>query len=102
MKIKLLFITLFCALFFANAQTNKDLANKYLNKRGELAFTFTANNIDEVRKLSSIISFDHAQNPNNPLIINAIANKKNFDAFLTFNLPFTVNTKLNEPKDVVM
>jgi len=102
MKIKLLFVALFCAIFFSNAQTNKDLADKYLNKRGELAFTFTANNIDEVRKLSSIISFDHAQNQNNPLIINAIANKKNFQKFLAFNLPFTVNTKLNEPKDVVM
>ncbi|WP_457618244.1 M14 family zinc carboxypeptidase [Lutibacter sp.] len=102
MRTKLLFVTLFCALFFANAQTNKKLANKYLNKRGELAFTFTANNIDEVRKLSTIISFDHGQNLNNPLTIKAIANKKNFQEFLTFNLPFTIDKKINNPKDVVM
>ncbi len=102
MRIKLLFITLFCALFLANAQTNKDLANKYLKERQELVFTFTANNLKEVQELSKILSFDHRQDRNKPLTINAIANKKNFQKFLAFNLPFTVDKKSNEPKDVVM
>ena len=102
MKTKLLFVTLFCAVFFMKAQTNKELANKYLNKRGELVFTFTANNFKEVKELSLLISFDHGQDLNNPLTIKAITNKKNFQKFLAFNLPFTVDKKSNEPKDVVM
>ncbi|WP_456461526.1 hypothetical protein, partial [Lutibacter sp.] len=88
MRIKLLFITFFCALFFANAQTNKELADKYLKERQELVFTFTANNLKEVQELSKILSFDHGQDRNKPLTINAIANKKNFQKFLAFNLPF--------------
>ncbi|MCF6180612.1 immunoglobulin-like domain-containing protein [Lutibacter sp.] len=102
MKRKLLFITLLCSTFFINAQTNKELADKYLKERQELAFTFTANNLKEVQELSKILSFDHGQNRNNPLTIKAITNPKGFKKFLAFNLPFTVNKKLNEPKKVEM
>ena len=101
MKLKLLFVLIF-STFILTAQTSKELADKYLTKRGELVFTFTANNFDEIEKLSRIISFDHGQDSNNPLIIKAIANKKNFKKFLAFNLPFTVDKKLNEPKKVEM
>lgn len=102
MRIKLLFVTLFCAVFFMKAQTNKDLADKYLKERQELAFTFTANNLKEIQELSKILSFDHGQDRNKPLTVKAIANPKEFKKFLAFNLPFTVNKKLNEPKNVVM
>tara|TARA_R110001583_G_scaffold35585_3_gene118232 strand:+ start:37112 stop:39658 length:2547 start_codon:yes stop_codon:yes gene_type:complete len=101
MKTKLLFVLIF-STFILTAQSNKELADDYLNKRGELAFTFTATTIDEIRQLSRILSFDHGQDQSNPLTIKAIANKNNFDTFLTFNLPFTVDKKLNDPKDVVM
>ena len=101
MKSKLLLIVLIFSTFI-NAQSNKELANNYLIKRGELAFTFTANNFDEIKELSRIISFDSGQDRNTPLTIKAIANKKNFDKFLLYNLPFTVDKKLNEPKEVVM
>ncbi|WP_456378595.1 M14 family zinc carboxypeptidase [Lutibacter sp.] len=102
MKIKLLLFFVLFAVLKINAQTNRELADKYLKERGELVFTFTANNFDEARKLSSIISFDHGQDRNNPLTIKAIANQKNFNNFLKFNLPFTVDKKQNEPKEVVM
>ncbi|REE83587.1 putative secreted protein (Por secretion system target) [Lutibacter oceani] len=101
MKFKLLIVLLLVGVF-SNAQNNKELANKYLTKRGELVFTFTANNFQEIKQLSRIISFDHGQNRNNPLKIKAIANKKNFEKFLAFNLPFEVNIEANEPKNVVM
>jgi hypothetical protein len=102
MKLKLLFITLFCSVFFINAQTNKELANKYLKERQELAFTFTANNYKEVQELSKILSFDHGQDRNNLLTIKAIANPKEFKKFLAFNLPFVVDKKKNDPKNVAM
>ena len=102
MKIKLLLFLVIFSVFNIHAQSNKELANHYLNKKGELAFTFTANTIDEIKELSRLISFERKQDRINPLVINAIANKKNFKQFLEFNLPFTVDKKLNEPKDVVM
>lgn len=102
MKTKLLLLVLIFSTCYIQAQNQQDLANKYLNERGELAFTFTATNWKEVKELSSIISFDHGQDPNNPFVIKAIANKKNFQKFLKLNLPFTVDKKLNEPKEVVM
>ncbi|SNR51668.1 M14 family zinc carboxypeptidase [Lutibacter flavus] len=102
MRNKLLLVLYLIGVLSLNAQSNKELANKYLNERGELAFTFTANNIDEIQQLANIISFDHGQNHENPFTINAISNRKEFDKFLEFNLPFTVDIKLNEPKDVVM
>jgi len=53
MKRKLLFITLLCSAFFVNAQSNKELAEKYLKERQELAFTFTAKNSKEAPCLTS-------------------------------------------------
>ncbi|SNR41301.1 Por secretion system C-terminal sorting domain-containing protein [Lutibacter agarilyticus] len=102
MKTKLLLVLFLCSTIFVNAQTNIELADKYLKERGELAFTFTANSVAEIQQLAKIISFDHGQDGNNPLTIKAIANNKNFKKFLEFNLPFTVDTELNDPKDVVM
>ena len=102
MKRKLLFITLLCSTFFINAQTNKELADKYLKERQELEFTFTANNLKEVKELSKILSFDHGQDRSKPLTIKAIANPKEFKKFLAFKLPFIVDKKKNEPKKVEM
>lgn len=87
---------------FVFSQTEKQKAENYLKERGELVFTFTANNLEEVRELSRIISFDHGQDINNPLTVNAIANKKNFQKFLNYNLPYTVPAEKNEPKEVEM
>jgi len=101
MKTKLFLIFVLLSVTFINAQDQKELADKYLSKRGELAFTFTANNFDEINQLSRIISFDHHQD-SNPLTINAIANNKGFEKFLTYNLSFEINIKANEPKNVVM
>jgi carboxypeptidase D len=102
MKKSLLLLILVISTAFVYSQTERQSAEKHLKERGELVFTFTANNIKEVRELAKLISFDHGQDPSNPLVINAIANKKGFRKFLEFDLPYTVNKKLNEPKDVVM
>lgn len=102
MKIKLLLFLVLFSVLKINAQTNKELADKYLKVKGEVYFSFTANNFKEIQELASIISFERSTNITNPLTINANANKKGFDKFLAFKLPFTVDKKQNEPKEVVM
>ncbi|MDV7186507.1 M14 family zinc carboxypeptidase [Lutibacter sp. TH_r2] len=102
MKTKLLLVLIISCALNISAQTQKDLAKKYLDYRGELVFTFTANNIQEASELSNIITFDHGIDPSNPLVIRAIANKKNFPKFLEYNLKYEVDIQANEPKNVVM
>ena len=102
MKNPLLLLILMISTTFCFSQSEKQKAENYLKERGELVFTFTANTLEEVRELSRIISFDHGQDINNPLTVNAIANKKNFQKFLNFNLPYTVNAEKNEPVEVEM
>ncbi|MDC9721396.1 MAG: M14 family zinc carboxypeptidase [Urechidicola sp.] len=102
MKQILLLLIFMISTTFVFSQTEKQKAEYYLKERGELVFTFTANTLEEVRELSRIISFDHGQDINNPLTINAIANNKNFQKFLSYNLPYTVPSEKNEPKEVEM
>ncbi|MFD1614150.1 M14 family zinc carboxypeptidase, partial [Gelatiniphilus marinus] len=82
--------------------TNKLKAENYLKERGELVFTFTANNLNEVKQLANIVSFDHGQNPKTPLTIKAIANENEFNRFLNFNLTYTINDSDNQPKERLM
>ena len=96
MKKPLLLLILVLFTTISYSQTEKEKADHYLKERGELAFTFVANNLEEARELSLLVSFDHGQDRSNPLVINAIANQKNFEKFLAFNLPYTVDKKLNE------
>jgi hypothetical protein len=84
------------------SQTEKKKAEKYLEERGELVFTFTANNLKEVRELAKLISFDHDQDPSNPLVINANVNQKEFQKFLEFDLPYLVKKEKNERGKVKM
>jgi hypothetical protein len=103
MRIKLaLFIVAFCTVTLSFSQSQLELAEKYLEKRGELVFTFTANNFTEANELSRILSFVRTKDSSNPLKIRAYGNKKNFSKFLEYNLPFEVDIKANEPKDVIM
>ena len=102
MKTKLLLVLIILCTLNLTGQTQKELADKYLDYRGELVFTFVANNIEEARELSRIITFDHGLDPSNPLVIRAIANKKNFPKFLKYNLEYQVDVPANEPKNVVM
>jgi hypothetical protein len=102
MKTKLFLVVFLLITFFVKAQSNLELANKYLKERQELVFTFTTKNSKEVQELSKILSIDQIKNKNNLLTIQAYANPEEFEEFLTFNIPFTVNIKLNEPKKVDM
>lgn len=94
----LLFIFMMSSILLYS-QTEKQKADNYLNERGELVFTFTANSLDEIGQLSNIVSFDHGQDPTNPLRIKAYANAKEFNKFLKFGLPYTVNDEENRPAE---
>ncbi|WP_418603154.1 M14 family zinc carboxypeptidase, partial [Hwangdonia sp.] len=93
--------TLIAQLTFSQ-NISKLKAEKYLKERGELVFTFTANNLNEVKQLANIVSFDHGQNPKTPLTIKAIANEDEFNHFLNFNLSYTIGDSDNEPKERLM
>lgn len=101
MKKSLLLLILAISTTFVYSQTEKKKAEKYLKERGELVFTFTANNSKEVQALAKLISFDHGQDSSNPLVIKAITNQKGFDKFLEFNLPYTIDSEKNERKEGV-
>lgn len=102
MKTKILLFALLLTTFYIKAQSNLELANKYLKGRQELVFTFTVKNSKKVQELSKILSIDQVENKNNLFTIKAYANPEEFKKFLTFNLPFSVDKKLNEPKKVEM
>ncbi|PCI11821.1 MAG: hypothetical protein COB73_01145 [Flavobacteriaceae bacterium] len=102
MKKPLLLLVFLISSIITFSQTEKQKAEKYLNERGELVFTFTANNIGEIQKLASMISFEHGQDLRNPLTITANVNKKEFQKFLDFGLSYTVDSEKNEPKQIQM
>ena len=79
-----------------NSNTNLEKAEYYLDIKDEVCFNFKAQNKQQVKELSNILSFGHKKIDQNNLIIEAYANKTTFDKFLTYNLPFTVNKFDNE------
>ena len=98
-----LFLFFLLSINFCHSQiTTAEKAEKILKERNELVFTFKANSMAVVKQLSRIVSFDHGQNPYTPLTINAIANKKQFERFLDFNLQYTIDDSKNSPKEVLM
>lgn len=85
----LLFFTL-----ISFSQTDMQKANKYLAKKGEVFFEFAINNKLELNELTtnlSIINFDSATN-----IVQARANRKEFDLFMNNKYSFTVKKEANE------
>ena len=101
MKKPLLLLIFMISATFAFSQTEKQKAEKYLKERGEIEFTFTANSLKEVKSLSSVISFDHGQDPSNKLTINAFANARTFQEFLKFDLPYTVTSRDRSEQGVI-
>ena len=59
-----LFLFFLLSLNLSFSQINyAEKAEKILNERDELAFTFYANSMQEVRQLSRILSFSRLQSP---------------------------------------
>ncbi|MBU2938823.1 T9SS type A sorting domain-containing protein [Lacinutrix sp. C3R15] len=94
-KTTLLLVLILATFTSVNAQnTEKQKADNYISKQGELTFSFQVNNprdIELYAKEFSIINY----NPETSTLI-AWANEEQFRAFETKNIPYTVPTEENE------
>jgi murein tripeptide amidase MpaA len=97
---KITFLTLFFLIFsnitFAQKRTSLERANEYLTSKGEVIFTFKANNQAQFLELNKILSVSHKHVDQKDLEVEAYANKEQFEKFLTYGLAFTVNVSDNE------
>ncbi|GAA3630020.1 hypothetical protein GCM10022397_14650 [Flavivirga jejuensis] len=74
-------------------KSNKELANEYLNLKGEVIFSFTINNkaeLNTITKELAIVHFDEKTNS-----VKVMANKNQFSSFLQKNVAFTVISEDN-------
>ncbi|MGB6268724.1 MAG: hypothetical protein WBF67_06885, partial [Olleya sp.] len=92
-------ITLSLSLFFMillsygqkTNETSFEKATNYLNTRGEVCFNFKAQNKAQIEELSKIVSIGHKHIDEHELVVVAYANENTFQAFLNYNLPYTVS-----------
>ena len=96
-------ITLMCAMllltsFSMNAQnlTNRQKADRYLKTKGEVCFTFQANNESQFIEIAKFLSIGHKRVSQDDLLVEAYANETTFSKFLEYGLPYQVNKKDNE------
>jgi len=93
-------LSLICLLLITTnlfaQDSNKQKAELYLKSKGEVCFTFKANSIEQLEKLSSFLSIGHKPIKRNELVVEAYANKKTFSKFLEYGLSYEVLKKDNE------
>ena len=99
-KITLTIVLTFCSYLIGFSQTTKqdnlNAANKYLNTKDEVCFTFKAKNTAQIDELSQFLSFGHKKISTTDLIVQAYADTQTFQQFLSYNLPFEVSKDDNE------
>lgn len=91
MLMLLVYCTMSISLFAQ--KSNKELANEYLNLKGEVIFSFTINNkaeLSTITKELAIVHFDEKTNS-----VKVMANKNQFLSFLQKNVAFTVTSEDN-------
>ncbi|WP_084205924.1 M14 family zinc carboxypeptidase [Psychroserpens mesophilus] len=95
-KITFLHVLLLLMFISVHAQTT-DLqkAQSYIESRGEVCFVFTANSEQQVQEIAQFLSIGHNVN-HETLEVEAFANAETFQQFLTYGLPFEVNSSENE------
>ncbi|GAA4278745.1 hypothetical protein GCM10022259_34700 [Aquimarina mytili] len=82
------------------AQNNKDLANTYLNLKGEVIFSFVINNISELTTITKELSIIHYDEVTKS--VKVMANKNQYVSFLQKNIPFTIVAEDNIIGDRLM
>jgi len=97
-KITLLLVMLLLNNMQITAQTNKQKAEKYLQEKGEVCFTFKANSTNQFKELASFLSLGHKHVNKTTLEVEAYANSETFEKFLSYNVPFSVEVSDNEFK----
>jgi len=91
-----LFTMLFTCVAFAQKSTGLERANKYLNEKGEVIFTFKATSQSQFFELNEILSVSHRRVNQKDLEVEAYANKTQFEKFLTYGLDYQVTAADNE------
>jgi hypothetical protein len=92
----ILFVLVFNTISFAQKKTSQERANEYLASKGEVIFTFKANNQAQFLELNQLLSVSHRRVDQKALEVEAYANKEQFEKFLKYRLAFTVNASDNE------
>jgi hypothetical protein len=92
----ILFVLVFNTIAFAQKKTSLEKANEYLASKGEVVFTFKADNQSQFLELNKLLSVSHRRVDQQALEVEAYANKEQFEKFLAYGLAFTVNTSDNE------
>lgn len=91
MLMLLVYCTMSISLFAQ--KSNKELANEYLNLKGEVIFSFTINNKTELSTITKELAIVHFDENTNS--VKVMANKSQFSSFLQKNVPFTVTSEDN-------
>lgn len=89
MKFLISFLTYFILLIFSNSAFSQEelkMANYFLEKNGEVHFSFKVNNKSEINEFSNIISIDYFKDNT----VWAYANKTDFAEFLKLNIEYAV------------
>jgi hypothetical protein len=86
---------LLCLAFALNAGAQQKIASGYLDRKGEVYFSFKVSEKSIVNKLTDVISLDAVHGNS----ATAYANKKEFSEFLKYNLTYTV---LPHPGDALL
>jgi len=100
---KHLLVILLCitAVLTTYAQVNPselEKAHAQLDRRGEVYFTFESSDPETIRTLTRVISVDNVKNQT----VLAYANKKEFEKFLEYSIPFVTLTPPSELFQVEM
>ena len=94
-------LILLLTVVFTNAFSQRNVnslenARKYLKEKGEVILKFKATSKEQFLELNQILSVDHHYVDENLLEVQAYANQKQFETFLTYGLPFEVTKEDNE------
>ncbi|WP_438423499.1 M14 family zinc carboxypeptidase [Aquimarina macrocephali] len=91
MLMLLVYCTMSISLFAQ--KSNKELANEYLNLKGEVIFSFTINNKSELSTITKELAIVHFDENTNS--VKVMANKNQFSSFLQKKVAFTVISEDN-------
>jgi hypothetical protein len=87
-------LTVNTTVVLSNTESEFLKAREYLEKKGEVYYSFSVNSISEIEKLSDIVSIDNVQGTR----VHAYANKKEWQTFLESGLDYDV---LTHPGDLL-
>src|SRR3970282_1075431 len=97
-----LFLLAFNSLTFAQDKTALSKAQKYLQEKGEVVFTFKAIDQNQFEEINKIVSISHKRVDAQELQAEAYATKEQFEKFLAFGLSYAVNASDNEiPQEAI-